>query len=137
MNKILPLFLFAVFALGSFAVRASDGKPYKEITAEQLKEMQKNNDSLVLIDSRGGKYFNGEVIAGAVHLSVKDTNAETLGKIVASKGADIVFYCTNTACQASALSAYKAAYAGYASLYKYSGGIEEWKEKGLPTATVN
>lgn len=135
MKKLLTA-LIIILPLIAIEAKAKSDDPYKEITAEQLLKMQKTG-SVVVIDSRGGKYFDGEIIAGATHLSVKDTNEETLEKAVPSKNSGVVFYCTNTACQASALSAYKAANAGYTSLYKYSGGIEEWKERGFPTVRIN
>lgn len=132
MKNIITI-IALIFAGYAIPVLANDKAPYKEITAEQLVEMKKDA-GVVIIDARGGEYLDGEVIAGAVNLSAKDTDSESLAKIIPSKEAKVVFYCTNTSCQASALSAYKASAAGYADIYKYPGGIEEWKKKGLPTA---
>jgi len=133
---LIAAFIFIPFI--NVAIASDEEEvPYKEISAEQLLDLQRNDKSIVVIDSRGEKHFDGEVIKGAQHLSVKDTNFGTLSKILPSKEAGIVFYCSNTACNASALSAYKAAASGYKKLYKYPGGIEEWKTKGLPTIMIN
>lgn len=107
------------------------------IDAEKLKEMQASEEKIVIIDSRGGKYFDGEVIEGAKQLSAGDTDEAGLEKLgVESKDTKIVFYCTNVNCPASAKAAAKAASLGYTNLYKYPGGIEDWKEKGLPTTKL-
>ncbi len=142
MRYILPIFLIMVMT-ASYANLANASKlekaspkaeaPYKVITAEELKAMQEKSSSLLVIDSRGGKHFDGEMIKGAVNLPVKETNAESLAKLASDKKTDIVFYCTNTECPASKLAAYKVHAAGYTSLYKYPGGIEDWKSKGFPT----
>ncbi len=133
--RILTYAFLTIVLVFGFNASAGDNAPYKNITAEELVDMQKAG-GLVIIDSRGGKYFDGTIIEGAVHLSVKETDAESLGKVLPSKDSKVVFYCTNTACPASELSAYKAAAAGYTDLYKYPGGIEDWKEKGLPTSKL-
>lgn len=135
--KKLGILLVLAIGLFSPTADATEKHPYKTISADELAEMQKNGTKLVIIDSRGGKYFDGEVIKGAVHLAVTDTDVDNLAKTVPAKDSNIVFYCQNTACPASELSAYKAAAAGYTNLYKYPGGIEEWKQKGLPTAKIN
>jgi len=134
---ILSILVVTFGVIGAVStVKANKDAPYTDITAEQLVVMKKAGDTII-VDARGGKYFDGAIIQGAIHLSAKETNANTLAKILPSKDAKVVFYCTNTACPASALSAYKAAAAGYTALYKYPGGIEEWKEKGLPIAKIN
>ena len=136
MKKILVLTII-ISALSIYGMSfAEKNKPYEEIGLEQLLDMRKSSNPPVVIDSRGGKYFDGEMIEGAVHLSVKDTNKENLDKIIPSRNDKVVFYCSNVDCPASGLAAYKAAYAGYKNIYKYPEGIEEWKEKGLPLSKI-
>jgi len=109
---------------------------YKTITAEELQTMIKETKDLVIIDSRGGKWFDGEVIAGAKQLAADKTNAKSLAKLIPTKTTPVVFYCSGTECPASAAAAHAAQKAGYKNLYKFPGGIAEWKEKGLPTAKL-
>lgn len=137
MKKLFVLAVIALFVSEpALAATDKDKHPYKEIDAAALVEMKKDK-SVIVVDARGGKYFDGEVIEGAVNLSVQDTSSDSLAKIIPSKDTKVVFYCTNTSCQASALSAHKAADAGYKEIYKYPGGIEDWKVKGLPVAKIN
>jgi len=115
---------------------AKDKSGIVSISAEELVKMQADTKNLVVIDARGGKYFDGTVIKGAINLPVTDVTEESLSKIIATKDTPAVFYCTNTACPASSLAAYKAKDEGYSKLYKYEGGIEEWISKKLPTEKI-
>ena len=148
-NYQITKFFLLTFALLSFAVSFNApsseagnetgyaGHPYTVIDAEKLKEMKANEKNLVIIDSRGGKYFDGELIKGASQLSAGDTDEENLKKLGAKeKDTKIVFYCTNVNCPASAKAAAKASSLGYTNLYKYPGGIEDWKDKGLPITKI-
>ena len=137
MKHTLRLFALLVITVSSVAwATAPADHPYTEIDAKALQELRANTENLVVIDSRGGKYFDGTMIEGAVNLSAQDTTAESLASIVPTKDTPIVFYCTNTSCPASMKSAFKAREAGYTVLYKYPGGIEDWVSKGLPTISV-
>ncbi len=114
---------------------AGERHDYTVVNAEELQAMLENPE-VIVFDSRGGKYLKGDIIKGAKPLSVKDTNAETLAEIVPSKDTPLVFYCTNTGCPASKYGALRAKDAGYNNLYKFPGGIDEWKEKGLPVEKI-
>jgi rhodanese-related sulfurtransferase len=132
MKKLLLSALVLALMMGG-AVMASTKKDPKEITAEQLKSMMSAKKAPIVVDARGGKYFDGEMIQGAVNLPADKTDAQSLEKIAPSKNAKLVFYCQNTACPASAIAGKKAQEAGYHHVYRYEGGIEEWKAKGFPT----
>jgi thiosulfate/3-mercaptopyruvate sulfurtransferase len=128
--KLATIAAIALFASNSFA------GPYKEITTDELVKMKAENKDLVVIDSRGGDWFDGTLIEGAVQLATSDTNAESLAKIAPDKAKPIVFYCTNEQCPASAKAAHKAAEIGYTNILKYPAGIEGWKKAGLATVTT-
>ncbi len=133
MKKLLALAL--VFSAIFNFTNAFAG-PYKEINADDLQKLQTENPSIVVIDSRSGDWFDGTVIKGAIQLAASDTNEETLSKIAPDKSQSVVFYCTNEQCPASSKAAHKAAEIGYNNLYKYPGGIEDWKKRGLPTISL-
>lgn len=130
--------LFAFFALSTMFIFTNSfaEHSYKEITPQELVQMKKDNTKLVIIDSRGGDWFDGEVIEGGTQLDPAETNADTLAKIAPDKTQAIVFYCQNLQCPASAKAAEKAAAAGYTNLYKLPEGIEGWKKLGLPTSKI-
>lgn len=133
MKKLLSA-LFAIATIFTFS-NAFAG-PYKEIDAEELQKLKKETPELVIVDSRGGDWFDGTVIEGATQLAASDTNEETLTKLAPKKDQAVVFYCTNEQCPASAKAAHKAAEVGYSNLFKYPGGIDDWKKRGLPTVSL-
>lgn len=134
MKKLLNIFAFAVIAL--FAHSAIAAEPYKDITADDLVKMKKEDPKLVIIDARGSDWFDGVMIEGATQLATSDTNAESLAKLAPKKDQAIVFYCTDENCPASVKSNLKAAELGYTNLYEYKGGIADWKKHGYPTTGV-
>lgn len=134
MNKIVRLFALMLVFVPAFAIAGTN--IYTEINADQLVEMQKNTDGLIVIDSRGGKWFDNRLIEGAIHLSADKTDAEHLAKIAPAKDTPIAFYCSSVECPASKAAAHQAHDAGYTNLYKYPGGLKDWEEKGLPIVTV-
>lgn len=136
MNLFRKYFAVPFLAL-LISTHATAGEGYKSIDAEGLAKMMESEKELTIIDSRGGKWFDGEVITGAKALPADVTTEVTLAALIKDKDAPVVFYCSNTSCPASAAAAHKAAELGYANVYKYPGGIEEWKKKGLPTVKLN
>ncbi|MCH2547284.1 MAG: rhodanese-like domain-containing protein [Alphaproteobacteria bacterium] len=106
-----------------------------EITAEDLQILIDTSPELVIIDARRGDSFAEGHIPGAVALTADNATAEAVAAIAPKKTMPMVFYCGNVKCPASAKVAHKVADMGYNKLYKYSGGIDDWKAKGLPLAT--
>ncbi len=119
------------------AVAMASSSVYTEIDANKLLEMQKSVPDLVVIDSRGGEWFDDRVIEGALNLSAADTNEENLAKIIPSKDTPIVFYCSSLECPASKAAAHEASNAGYNNIYKYPGGLKDWEEKNLPIVSYS
>lgn len=110
----------------------ADEHAYQEVTAEQLQQLKQTLPSLKIIDSRGEDQIKDGMIQGAINLPVYDTDAQQLASIAQDKTTPLAFYCNDKYCSASAIAANKAAKAGYTKLYKYTGGIAEWKAKKLP-----
>ena len=110
---------------------------YKVVTLPELQALMKDKQDLVVIDSRGGKYYDGEVIKGAANLPADKTDKSSLAALIKTKGTPVVFYCSDTSCGASASAAHTAHEAGYKNIYKFPGGIAEWKQNGLPTTKLN
>jgi len=52
------------------------------------------------------------------------------------KNRSLVFFCVNAQCWLSYNASLRAAALGYLRVYWYRGGIEAWKEAGLPLAKV-
>lgn len=143
------LFIYSLVAVMAFAVAPvfagdkpaaakageNETKPYKEITSAELEKILAEGKAVVL-DSRGGKWFDGEVIKGAKSLPADKVTKENLAKLGVKEDTQIVFYCTDIHCPASKSAAHKAAELGFKNLYKYAGGIVEWKKEGRPTDKI-
>jgi rhodanese-related sulfurtransferase len=134
--KNLFLSILAVFGLVISAQAEAANDKYQEINADELQALISEDPATIIIDSRGGSYFDGEVIKGAKQLAPGDTSEDSLAELGAGKDSKIVFYCTNVNCPASAKSASKAHSLGFKNLYKYPGGIDDWKAKGLETEKI-
>lgn len=55
----------------------------------------------------------------------------------ADKSRELVFFCSGPRCWLSYNAALRAARAGYTNVFWYRGGIEAWREAGLPTSTTD
>lgn len=137
MKQFVRFLLIPAMLIITSPALASKEAGYTIITADQLQTMIKEKKDLVVLDSRGGKWFDGTVIKGAKNLPADKTDKESLASLIQTKTTPVVFYCADTKCEASASAAHTAHELGYKNVYKYPGGIAEWKEKGLPTAKLN
>lgn len=53
------------------------------------------------------------------------------------KSRELVFFCSGARCWLSYNATLRAVQAGYTNVYWYRGGIESWREAGLPTQTTD
>jgi PQQ-dependent catabolism-associated CXXCW motif protein len=64
--------------------------------------------------------------------------AEYLEKLTkGDKTRPVVFFCVNAQCWLSYNASLRAAALGYLRVFWYRGGVEAWREAGLPLATVS
>lgn len=100
----------------------------KHIDAQQLAEMMKNNDDLILVDVRTpGEYEYDGRIAGSqlIPLSMLASSLDEL-----PKDKTIVCICrsgnrSHTACEHLSVN-------GFADIYNLAGGMIGWRRAGLP-----
>ena len=83
----------------------------------------------ILLDARTGKYDDGNRIPGAKSLSSKST-AEAIAKVIPSKSALVVTYCSNLKCPASKALAEHLQKLGYTHVHEYPEGIAGWRAAG-------
>jgi PQQ-dependent catabolism-associated CXXCW motif protein len=113
------------------------------VTTKGLVELvQKHPVPFVLIDALG----SGEMLPEAVPAewasnagSFTDQTQQQLVQLLqqqtkGNKGEVLVFYCLSRECWMSYNAALRAINAGYTNVLWYRGGIEAWKQAGLPTA---
>ena len=87
-----------------------------------------------LLDAQGPGKYERQHIAGAIRGRIDDPNA-----IIALLGDDldreIVVYCTDQDCTGSALAAKLLEGRGYRNVLRYTDGLADWADAGLPVDT--
>jgi len=104
-------------------------KGSKKIDAETLIKLARDQDDLVIIDSRIKSDRRQGFIAGSISLPDTDTDCVTLLPIIDHKTTPTVFYCNGPKCRRSDRAVLTAIECGYKNLHWFRGGFEEWKEK--------
>jgi rhodanese-related sulfurtransferase len=101
--------------------------PVRTIDREELQQKLARGDRIRLVNSLREWSFRAKHIPGSIHF---DTEDEMLANL--QKGDDIVVYCTNPACLASIAAYHRLLDQGYTNVRRYSGGLEDWENAGLP-----
>lgn len=103
---------------------------YREMPLEQLVEVVKAaNPSIFIVDARSVKFDDGKRIPGAKAIPA-DAPIENISANLPDKAAMVIVYCSNIQCPASQLLADRLVEMGYTNVWKYPGGIKEWKSRG-------
>ena len=100
-----------------------------EINTEGLKVLIATGAKMTLLDARTGKYDDGMRIPNALSLDPA-APAEEAAKVIPSKDALVVTYCSNTKCMASWKLASHLKELGYLQVIEYPQGIEGWMKAG-------
>ena len=90
--------------------------------------------TVTAVDALPESYYVQPHLPGAVNLVAEDVE-QRAGELLPDMGAAIVTYCANPACPNSAQVAGKLERLGYTNVRKYTAGIQDWVEAGLPTET--
>ncbi len=97
------------------------------ITREELKEKLDRGDDFKLVMVLGLWHFHAKRIPGSIHIGNPNEIEELL-----NKEDEIVVYCSNEDCVASQVAYRQLVDKGYKNVKRYSGGIHDWEEAGLP-----
>ena len=134
---VIPVFSLALFlsSHGTYASEytspaAIDGAV--TIEAEQLIELVGSRTDVVLIDSRIHEDHTDGYIEGSQHLVDRETNCESLARILSGTQTPVIFYCNGVSCDRSDKAAVIAIGCGYREVYWFRGGIEEWRASKYP-----
>lgn len=106
------------------------------ITAEELSDLIKGMNDLVLIDTRRSSDFKSGTIQGSVSLPSSQTSPGALASVIPDKTTPIVFYCDGLSCSQSMKSVKKAVSYGYVNIFWFRGGLSEWRDKGFPVTSA-
>ncbi|MCA1718462.1 MAG: rhodanese-like domain-containing protein [Actinobacteria bacterium] len=100
------------------------------ITREELKAKMDRGEEFVLVDALSAKHYQSSHLPGAINLPYEFVDeAESL---LPDKDAEIVVYCMNVDCEASAEETRELEGMGYRNVRHYAGGKQDWIRAGLP-----
>lgn len=102
------------------------------ISRDSLKGMMQGEKDFVLINVLPASYFESKRIPGSVNIPLAELNEETMATY--EKDTPLVVYCANPPCQASTKAAKKLQSMGFATVFDYKGGIDDWYHAGMPVA---
>ena len=100
------------------------------ISREELKAKMDRGESFVLLDALSAKHYQSSHLPGAVNLPYEFVDEAE--RLLPNKDAEIVVYCMNVDCEASAEEARELTEMGYRNVRSMSGGFRAWKAAGLP-----
>jgi rhodanese-related sulfurtransferase len=104
---------------------------HRTVTTDQVAAMIEGKKPVVILDARAAKWDDGKRIPGAKALSAQSTDAE-IATALPDKNAEVVAYCSNLKCPASAQLVKRLDELGYKNVSKYPDGIQGWLEAGKP-----
>lgn len=120
------------------SIEANAGKKdyrttYPEIKRDDLVKAI-NGKSVFLVDANGMESYADAHIPGAVGFD--KVKGEFSQPLPSDKASLIVAYCGGPQCEAWCMAADKLETMGYTNIRHYKGGIKEWKQAGLETASA-
>jgi rhodanese-related sulfurtransferase len=99
----------------------------RTIDRDELVARQESGEPMRLIMALNEWAFRAKHIPGSEHFN---TQEETFASLQPDD--DIVVYCTSEACHSSVALYEALVVAGYPNVRRYSGGLTDWEEAGLP-----
>lgn len=106
----------------------TDVKTLQQIDAGTLNQRLKGTQPPILINALANKAFVAKHIPGSIN--IPSENAEIAEQVIPYKDAEIVVYCANAECTASAELARKLEDMGYKNVQDFEDGLSGWKSAG-------
>lgn len=101
------------------------------VTRQEIQAKLDAGDDFVVVEALGPMYFDDAHLPGARNLP-HDRVDELAAEVLPDKGAFVVVYCSNTACQNSVVASRRLVELGYTQVHEYVEGKQDWIEAGLP-----
>jgi len=106
--------------------------PVRPITRQELqRKLESDASRTVVVEALGPKYYDDAHLPGARNLP-HDRVDQLAGAVLPDKDTTVVVYCSNTACQNSAIASRRLVQLGYTNVREYVEGKQDWIEAGLP-----
>lgn len=100
----------------------------RDITKDELKDMMDSGESFVLVNVLDPSDFENEHICGSINIPASTIARGALD--ILNKDDTIILYCSGPKCTASAIAAEKLDTLGFSDIWRFGGGVEEWKKSG-------
>ena len=100
------------------------------ITRAELKAKMDRGDDFVLVEALSQKHYQSSHLPGAINLPYEFVDEAE--KVLPDKKAEIIVYCMNPECVASAEEARELEEMGYERVLHYAAGKQDWIKAGLP-----
>lgn len=102
----------------------------REIEFSELAEIVRaRHPNIFIIDARFKKFDDDHRIPGSKPLPADSLEKDILSALP-DKTAIVIVYCSNPRCPAAGVLGKRLLELGYANVWKYSGGLKEWKMSG-------
>lgn len=109
---------------------------YGHIDAKGLYALIHSQSPFVLLDARGKKWHDANIIPGA-QMASYETSQEELEEIIPQKDTLVVVYCYSFTCPLSTKLAKKLIDLGYENVVEYPAGLKEWRDiANYPVASI-
>ena len=105
---------------------------YRSIDLEGLEGKLSNGGDVKLIDVLSPEDYEDSHIKGAINIPLAKIGREAKKRF--DKEDEIIVYCANIDCPASAKAAEKLDKLGFVNVYDYEEGKKGWKDAGKPMA---
>ena len=124
---------------GAISATARTGSPITltgmslpTVTADELLRKIEGGGSFVLVDALAPMVYAHSHLPGAINLPPADVDPVRVAKRIPDRAAEIVVYCSSPQCDESVATAKRLQELGYANVWHYPGGKNEWRDAGLP-----
>ena len=105
------------------------------VSTDQLRQTLNSKRPIQFWNVLTDEWFKGENIFGSRRVPLDKVGNEVRSTNL-PKSAEIIVYCGGPKCPQSRMAAEKLVQLGYEDVRAYEGGLEEWKNAGLPVEEV-
>ncbi|MEY6431855.1 rhodanese-like domain-containing protein [Thioalkalicoccus limnaeus] len=103
------------------------------LTRDELKQWIDHGEAGWLINVLDPTAFEQARIPGSHNISIGSKDFEArVETLTGGKDCRIVVYCSSFECDASEAAAKRLAQAGFGQVYRYEGGMKDWREAAYP-----
>ncbi len=114
--------------------REGEGTDMATVITREEVAARIDDGNVTVVEALPPMYYEDAHLPGALILP-HDQVDELAPSLLPDKDAEIVVYCSNTACPNSTIAAARLTQLGYTHVFDYEAGKQDWMEAGLPTET--